>query len=97
MSIGRDTGGLADAGEDVLHVFLGADVDVLRERIGARGGIPDDPEANQSRREWAFSRVDAAAAARQPSGTLMLRSDRFSPGELANEVLAVSAVRLADY
>jgi hypothetical protein len=90
-------GGLADAGEDVLHVFLEADVDVLRERIDARGGIPDDAEASQSRREWAFSRVDAAiAAARQPGGTLMLRSDRLTPVELADEVLAAAGLRQVD-
>ena len=28
-----------------------------------------------------------AAAARQPGGTLMLRSDRLTPAELADEVL----------
>jgi hypothetical protein len=104
MSLIRDAyrveilGGLADAGEDVLHVFLEADVDVLRERIDARGGIPGDPEASQSRREWAFSRVDAAigAAARQPGGTLTLRSDRLTPVELADEVLAAAGLRQAD-
>jgi hypothetical protein len=30
----------------------------------------------------------AAAVARQPTGTLMLRSDRLTPAELADEVLA---------
>jgi hypothetical protein len=29
-----------------------------------------------------------AAAARQPAGTLMLRSDKLTPAELADEVLA---------
>jgi len=29
-----------------------------------------------------------AAAARQPGGTLMLRSDKLTPAELADEVLA---------
>jgi hypothetical protein len=29
-----------------------------------------------------------AAAIRQPAGTLMLRSDRLTPAELADEVLA---------
>jgi hypothetical protein len=39
--------------------------------------------------------VDAAiaAAARQPAGTLMLRSDQRSPVELADEVLAATGVR----
>jgi AAA domain len=42
MSLIRDAyraeilGGLADAGQEVLHVFLAADADVLRERLSAR-------------------------------------------------------------
>jgi predicted kinase len=105
MSLIRDAyrveilGGLADAGEEILHVFLEADVGVLRERIDARGGIPDDSGTNQSAREWAFSRVDAAiaAAARQPEETFMLRSDRLSPAELADAVLAMAGVPRADH
>jgi hypothetical protein len=34
-----------------------------------------------------------AAAARQPGGTLMLRSDRLTPAELADEVLAAADLR----
>jgi AAA domain len=91
-------GGLADAGEEVLHVFLLADANVLRERVNARVGIPVKLGANQSAREWALSRVDAAiaAAARQPGGTLMLRSDRLTPAELADEVLAAAGLRQVD-
>ena len=96
MSLIRDDyraeilGGLADAGEEVLHVFLEVDANVLLERLNARVGIPGNPGANQSARQWAMSRVEAAivAAARQPSGTLMLRSDILTPAELADEVLA---------
>ena len=46
MSLIRDAyraeilGGLADAGEEVLHVFLEADAGVLRERVNARVGTP---------------------------------------------------------
>lgn len=57
-------GGLAAAGEEVLHVFLELD-----------------------------AAVDAAA--RQPAGTLMLRSDRLTPAELADEVLARAELRQA--
>jgi hypothetical protein len=90
-------GGLAAAGEEVLHVFLEADAGVLRERLNDRVGIPGNPGANQSAREWALSRVDAAvvAAARQPTGTLLLRSDRLTPAELADEVLAAAGLRQA--
>ena len=33
-----------------------------------------------------------AAAARQPGGTLMLRSDRLTPAEQAGEVLAAAGL-----
>ena len=95
MSLVRDTyraeilGGLADAGEEVLHVFLDADVAVLKDRLAARGPVPDDPDAGG----WALSRMDADAAARQPDGTLVLRSDRLTPAELADEVLAAAGAR----
>ena len=100
MSLIRDTyraeilGGLADTGEQVLHVFLEADADVLRERHDARVDIPGNPEASHPAREWALSRIDAAivAAARQPGGTLTLRSDRLTPAELADEVLAAAGL-----
>jgi len=101
MSLIRDAyrteilGGLADAGEEVLHVFLEADGDVLKERLVAREPVPDNPVTGQSARDWAFSRVDAsvAAAAHQPSGTLKLRSDRLTTPELADEVLAALGLR----
>jgi hypothetical protein len=35
----------------------------------------------------------AAAAAHQPAGTLMLRSDRLIPAELADQVLAKVGLR----
>jgi predicted kinase len=96
MSLVRDAyraeilGGLADAGEEILHVFLEADAGVLGERLAARAPVPANPETGQSAHDWAISRVTAAvaAAAHQPDGTLMLRSDRLTPAELADEVLA---------
>jgi gluconate kinase len=96
MSLIRDAyraeilGGLTDAGEEVLHVFLEADAGVLRERLNARVTHPDNPEWDQAAREFGMTGVDeiVAAAARQPGGTLMLRSDRLTPAELADEVLA---------
>jgi predicted kinase len=99
MSLVRDAyraeilGGLADAGEDVLHVFLAADADVLRERLSTRTPIPGNPETGESALEWALSRMDPAAAARQPDGTLILRSDRLTPVELADEVLTAAGLR----
>jgi hypothetical protein len=82
-------GGLAGAGEEVLHVFLEADAGVLRGRLNARVTHPGR-EWGQGAREFGMTGVDemVAAAARQPGGTLMLRSDRLTPAELADEVLA---------
>ena len=101
MSLIRDAyraeilGGLADAGEEVLHVFLEADAGVLRERLNARVTHPDNPEWDQAAREFGMTGVDemVAAAARQPGGTLMLRSDRLTPAELADEVLPRADLR----
>jgi hypothetical protein len=90
-------GGLADAGEEVLHVFLEADAGVLRERLSTRVLIPGNPEADQSARGFGLRHADAAVAAavRQPGGTLMLRSDKLTPAELAHEVLAAAGLRQA--
>ena len=100
MSLIRDAyraeilGGLADAGEEVLHVFLEADACVLRERLNARVTHPGQ-EWDQGARELGMTGVDeiVAAAARQPGGTLMLRSDRLTTAELADEVLAAAGLR----
>jgi hypothetical protein len=83
-------GGLAAAGEPVLHVFLAVDEVVLRRRITERVFHPDDPAREQRVREFCLEHVDAAvaAAARQPPGTLLLRADQLSPAELAGAVLA---------
>jgi hypothetical protein len=87
-------GGLAAAGEEVLHVFLKADADVLRERLNARVTHPGR-DWDQAARELGMTGVDemVAAAARQPAGTLMLRSDRLTPAGLADEVLARARLR----
>jgi hypothetical protein len=74
-------GGLADAGAEVLHVFLEADAGVLRDRLNARTRVTHpDKEWDQAAREFGMTGVDemVAAAARQPGGTLMLRSDRLT-------------------
>src|SRR5580704_9760018 len=97
MSLIRDAyraeilGGLADAGEEVVHVFLEADADVLRQRLNARVTHPAR-EWDEAARESGMTGVDemVAAAARQPGGTLMLRSDRLTPAELADEVLGAA-------
>jgi len=101
MSLIRDPyraeilGGLADAGEQVLHVFLETDAGILRERLNARVTDPKYTEWDRAARELGLPGVDemVAAAARQPGGTLLLRSDRLTPAELADEVLARAGLR----
>ena len=68
-----------------------ADAGVLQERLNARMTHPGK-EWDQAARELGMTGVDemAAAAARQPVGTLMLRSDRLTPAKLADTVLASS-------
>lgn len=102
MSLIRDSyraeilGGLADAGEEVLHVFLEVDAGVLRERLNARVTRPGW-EWDGTARELGMTGVDemVAAAARQPGETLMLRSDRLTPAQLADKVLARAGLRQA--
>jgi predicted kinase len=99
MSLIRDAyraeilGALADAGEEVLHVFLEVDVGVLRGRLNARVTQPGK-EWDQEAREFGMTGLDeiAAAAARQPAGTLILRSDKLTPAELADEVLLAAGL-----
>jgi gluconate kinase len=100
MSLIRDAyrteilGGLAEAGEEVLHVFLEVDPGVLRERLNARMSEPGG-DWDEFARGVGMTGVDeiAAAAGRQPAGTLMLRSDLSTPAELANAVLAAARLR----
>ena len=70
-------------------MFLEADAGVLRERLNARVTHPGK-DWDQAARELGMTGVDemVAAAARQPAGTLMLRSDKLTPAELADKVLA---------
>jgi gluconate kinase len=98
MSLIRDAyrdeilGGLTDAGEQVLHVFLELDAEVLRARLNARVTRPGW-QWEWTAREVGMTGVDemVAAAARQPSGTLMLRSDKLTPADLADRVMAAIA------
>src|SRR6185437_13859090 len=82
-----------DAGEHVVHVFLEVDAGVLRERLNARVTQPGRTW-DEAAREIGMTGVDeiVAAAARQPGGTLVLRSDKLTPAELADEVLAAAGL-----
>ena len=52
--------------------------------------VPDDPTRDQQARDFCLRNAGRgiAAAARVPPGTLLLRSDKLTPAELADEVLA---------
>lgn len=86
-------GTLRERGEEVLHVFLDLDPEVLRQRLIDRVLNPGNPELDQQAREFGLQAIDRciAAATRQPAETLMLRSDKLSPAELADAVLARAA------
>jgi hypothetical protein len=83
-------GGLTARGEQVTHVFLDLDPEVLRQRVTERILSPDNPKADQSAREFCLRNLDRAVAAATclPEETLTLRSDKMSPSELADEILA---------
>ena len=72
-------------------MFLELDADVLRDRLNARMTHPG-AQWDQMARESGMTTVDemVTAAARQPAGTLRLRSDRLTPAALADEVLAAA-------
>ena len=97
MSLIRDVyrteilGGLVDVGEEVLHVLLEVDAAVLRNRLNARvthAGKDGDPVTRESGMPGVDEMVTTAA--HQSAGTLMLRSDRLTPAELADEALAAA-------
>ena len=69
---------------------------MLRERLNARVTHPGR-DWDQAAREFGMTGVDemVAAAARQPGGTLLLRSDKLTPAELADRVLTAAGMSQA--
>lgn len=84
-------GGATLLGEDVLHVFLTLDEDILRRRIGEQIMAPD-AKRNKEIREWRLAQVERCLAARgqMPAGTHFLDSGLHSADALADKVLAAS-------
>jgi hypothetical protein len=82
--------GLRAGGAEILHVFLDLELAVLRQRINDRVLVPDDPARDRQTRDFCLRNAGRgiAAAARVPPGTLLLRSDKLTPAELADEVLS---------
>ena len=86
MSLIRDAyraeilGGLADAGEEVLHVFLEVDAGVLRERLNARVTHPGR-DWDQAARQCGMTGVAemAAAAASRPARSCCARTGSPRP------------------
>jgi adenylylsulfate kinase-like enzyme len=86
---------IGQAGERVLHVFLEVPPEELRRRIDAQVLDEANPEADASARAFRHRNVERCAAARAglPAGTLILRSDRHTPAQLADLVMAALPVR----
>lgn len=77
------------AGVDLLHVFLDVPAGELRRRIEAQVLLPDDPDQDAEARRFRLDNIDrcVAAASELPPGTLVLRGDRLTPGQLADQVM----------
>jgi predicted kinase len=81
---------LAAADVPLLHVFLDVPADELRRRIEAQVMDPYNQEADDRIRGFRLGNVDRCVAARAtlPPDTLVLRGDRHTPEQLADQVLA---------
>jgi hypothetical protein len=81
-------GNLMQRGEDVLHVFLTVNEEVLRERIERQTMSPDRSQ-NERIRDWRLAQVDRCLAARDvmPDGTRFLDTGLDTPEVLADKVL----------
>lgn len=51
-------GGLASRRIPVRHVLLSPEETILRQRIADREDVPDDPEAGERVRQWAYEHID---------------------------------------
>jgi hypothetical protein len=82
-------GAISKAGHSVLHVFLDVPTAELRRRIEAQVLIDDNPRADAEARRFRLDNVDRGVAARHelPADTLVLRGDRYTPTELADQIL----------
>jgi len=89
---------ISKAGHPLLHVFLDVPAAELRRRIESQVLAPDNPAVDAESRRFRLGNLDRCVAARDdlPADTLVLRGDRFSPAELAHQVLeALSPDQLA--
>ncbi|MBV0893200.1 ATP-binding protein [Paracoccus sp. Z118] len=81
-------GGARRIDNDLLHVSLHLDADLLRDRI-ERQAMHPDPVRNREIRQWRLAQVDRCLSARQdlPAETLVLDSGAHGPDALADMVL----------
>ncbi|WP_411087282.1 NUDIX domain-containing protein [Streptomyces sp. 061-3] len=56
-------GGLASRRIPVRHVLLSPEETILRQRIAGREEVPDDPEASERVRQWAYEHIEPYRAA----------------------------------
>jgi len=80
---------LEKAGESVRQVFLDVPAEELHRRIEAQVLVESDPDADAKAREFRHGNVERCVRARVglPADTLVLAADRYSPAELAEQVL----------
>ncbi|MCV0371482.1 MULTISPECIES: AAA family ATPase [Pseudomonadota] len=81
-------GGARRIGDQLLHVFLDLDADLLRDRI-ERQVMHPDPARNREIRQWRLTQMERCLSARErlPDGTLVLDSGTHDPHTLATIVL----------
>lgn len=89
---------ISKAGHPLLHVFLDVPAAELRRRIETQVLAPDNPEVDADSRRFRLSNVDRCVAARDelPADTLVLRGDRYSPAELADQVIDALSLHQPD-
>ncbi|PAU98844.1 AAA family ATPase [Paracoccus salipaludis] len=81
-------GGARRIDDELLHVFLDLDADLLRDRIDRQVMHPD-PARNREIRQWRLVQMERCLSARErlPDGTLVLDSGDHDPDALATIVL----------
>lgn len=81
-------GGARRIGDELLHVFLDLDAELLRDRI-KRQVMHPDPVRNSEICQWRLAQMERCLSARErlPAGTLVLDSGNHDPDALATIVL----------
>nr|WP_211108583.1 AAA family ATPase [Azospirillum sp. OGB3] len=81
-------GGARHIDDELLHVFLDIDAELLRDRI-ERQVMHPDPARNSEIRQWRLAQMERSLSVRErlPDGTLVLDSGAHGPDALAALVI----------